>query len=119
MKAAMALAATTLMLASTACLQLPDATAASYGPVPAPYGAPPVAPVLYQPPPYQPPPLGSTLPSQPVPIPVVAGPTTTPQVRYLPPQPFTSTSLITPTPSFSSTSLIGPQRTDWKPGGGF
>ena len=116
MKAAIALA---LVLASTACVQLPDTSAASYGTALAPYWPQPMAPSLYQPPPYQPPPLSATPPSQPVPMPVVEGPTNTPQVRYLPPPPFASASLITPTPSFSSPSLIGPQRADWKPGGGF
>lgn len=119
MKAAIALTATALVLASTACVQLPDMSAASYGTAPEPYRPLPVATAFYQPPPYRPPPLGATLPSQPVPMPVVAGPTNAPQVRYLPPPPFASTSLITPPPSFSLPSLIGPQRADWRPGGGF
>jgi hypothetical protein len=107
------------ILATVGCLQLPDMSETSYGAAPAPYPSLPAAPA-YQPPPYQPPPPLSVLqPLQSAPLPVVAGPTTAPQVRYLPPQPFASTSLITPAPSSSSPSLIGPQRTDWKPGGGF
>ncbi|MDP1753227.1 MAG: hypothetical protein Q8L22_27555 [Reyranella sp.] len=113
MTATKGLVVTALVLASTACLKLPDTTAATYGPAPASYGAPPVSPTLYQPPP-----LSSTLPSQPAPLPVVAGSMGGTQVRYLPPQPFSSTSLISPPPSFSSPSQIGPQRADWKPSGG-
>jgi hypothetical protein len=124
LKIAVPLAATALVLASTACVQPPDPAMTSYGAAPAPYWPQPAAPALYQPPPYQPPPLSATLPSQPAPLPVVAGPTNTPPVRYVPPPPFASASLLTPppsysSPSFSSPSLIGPQRVDWKPGGGF
>jgi hypothetical protein len=39
-------------------------------------------------------------------------------IRYMPP-PSYSTSLINPTPTSSSSSLLGPQQPGWKPGGGF
>jgi len=112
MKAAMGLAAAGLLLATAGCLE-PQAT--SYGAAPTPYRPqpvvhavdyypPPYQPPSYQPAPYQPPPLSLTLTPQTTPvIGTNAGP---PPVRYLPaPQP--------------TTSLLGPQRPDWKPGAGF
>ena len=121
MKVSISLPVTALVLASAACVQLPDPAAAFYAPAPEPYRARPVARGFYQPPPYQPPPLGSALPPQAAsaPVPIGARPTFEPQVRYVPPPAVASTSLLTPTPSFSSPSLIGPQRADWKSGGGF
>lgn len=109
MKTSTFLAATTLVLTSAACVQLPDMSAASYGTTAAPYWPQPVAPAVFQPAPYQPPSLTSAW--QATPQPVISVPTAT----YIPRE----KARYIPAPSFSSTSLLGPQRADWKPGGGF
>lgn len=118
MKTSVFLAATVLVLASTACVQLPDQGTASNDAAPPPYRPQPLPAATYQPPPYQPPP--SIIPLSPaMPQPMTSVPAARDQVRYLPAPSYASTSLLTPTPSFSSPSLLGPQRADWKPLGGF
>lgn len=109
----MGVAAAGLLLATAGCLE-PSATSYStasslYRPQPAVQTVdnfpPPYQPSPYQPAPYQPPPLSPALTPQTTPV-VGTNNAGSPPVRYLPaPQP--------------TTSLLGPQRTDWKPGGGF
>lgn len=120
MTLAKALAAT-VVLACAACQQPPDLQSSPYGTYirPAPYWAQPVAPVQAQPAPYQAPPLATFQPVQIAPPVIGTSGTSGGQFHSPPPAPYASASLLTPTPSSPSASLIGPQRADWKPGGGF
>ena len=103
------------VLMAAGCLQPPDNEPASYYAPRPPQASPSAAysPPVYQPI-YQPPPLAPALAPQTAPIPAVGY---SPPVRYAPP-PAPQASLLVPAPA-PSTSLFGPQRTDWKPGGGF
>jgi len=106
-------AATGLLLATVGCLE-PQATSSGtaanrYQPRPVGYAVdyspPPYQSSPSQPAPYQPSPLSPALTPETTPVVGTnnAGP---PPLRYLPaPQP--------------TTSLLGPQRPDWKPGAGF
>jgi hypothetical protein len=118
----MGVAATGLLLATAGCLEPPATSsgaaanryqhqpvgyAADYSPRPyqsSQYQPLQGQPSQYQPAPYQPPPLSPAL--TPETTPVVGTNAGPPPVRYLP-------------ASQPTTSLLGPQRPDWKPGGGF
>lgn len=117
MTPAIGLAAALALLAG-ACQQLPDLFANSYGASarPDPIWTQTVTP---QPAPYHPPPLATLTPA-PAATPVIGTNAASGRQGYVTSAPsHSSTSLLTPNPAPPSASLIGPQRADWKPGGGF
>jgi hypothetical protein len=111
MAAQKVLMAAFLAVGAAACQPMDQTVSPAPAYRPAPFEAPSFhapATATYQPPTLAP--SSYTAPAPTPPQPVV--------IRYMPP-PSYSTSLINPTPTSSSSSLLGPQQPGWKPGGGF